>query len=401
MLPTALSVMPTLLLVLNAGSSSLKFAVYRFEREPVLECRGVLAGIGGEVEASTENFARGQAKRVLLGPLTLNAAVHWVSDWYRHCYGNESPTFVVHRVVHGGAHFQEATFVTPEVRQALEALIVWAPLHQPLCLAVMDAAAELWPKAKAVACFDTAFHSVQPRRARLYALPRRWVEAGVMRYGFHGLSFASVFRQLCATAPELAHRKWVVAHLGSGSSLCAIEGGLSVATTMGLSPLEGVPMTTRCGSVDPGVLLYLLRQPGIDVESLEHLLYRESGLFGLSGISGDFRALASSELPEAREAIDLFVYRVQREVASLVGALRGLDVLVFTGGIGENASNIRKQICEGLNWLGVEIDPEANALGQGCISRPGSRVSVWVVRSDENGEMARQAWALVGDSRSV
>ncbi|GIW45169.1 MAG: acetate kinase [Candidatus Binatia bacterium] len=384
--------MPTRILVLNAGSSSLKFAVYNCEEELAAECEGNVQGVGGQSRARLVDRGRGQEVQYDLDTLDYEHALLWVLDWYEREFAGEPPAAVGHRIVHGGSRFSGPVVITAEVRRALGELSCWAPLHQPRCLEGVDLAARAWPHTLQVGSFDTAFHANQPRVARLFALPRAWVEAGVLRYGFHGLSFASVVRQLTALAPEQATGKCIVAHLGSGASLCAIAGGSSVATTMGLTPLDGVPMGSRPGSVDPGALLYLLRHGGMDLDELEHTLYHESGMKGLSGLTSDFRLLEASSLPAAREALELFVYRVQREVASLAGALRGLDVLVFTGGVGEHSATMRERICRGLEWLGVELDPEANRAGSGRISHARSSVATWVIPSDENGQIAREVY---------
>lgn len=389
------------MLVLNVGSSSLKFGVYRCELPLSVESQGSVVGIGTDARAEVEDASPGERQLFSLGAVASREAVEWVLTWYRERYPGRAPAAIGHRVVHGGNRFTGPTVVTSAVREAMMELSSWAPLHQPRCIEAMDLARQAWPQALQVASFDTAFHATQPRVARLFALPRKWVEQGLMRYGFHGLSFASVVRQLSHLAPELLERKWVVAHLGSGSSLCAIEGGRSVATSMGLTPLDGVPMTSRSGAVDPGVLLYLLRHGGLEVSQLERLLYAESGMKGLSQLTADFRVLEASSSEQAREAVAVFVYRVQREVASLVGALQGLDVLVFTGGIGEHSALVREQICQGLGWLGVQLDRESNRVGRGKISRADSRVATWVVASDENGEIAREVYTLMTASHAL
>ncbi|MCX8071795.1 MAG: acetate/propionate family kinase [Candidatus Binatia bacterium] len=380
-------------LVFNTGSSSVKFGVYRCNDEVALEYTGAVSGLDGQTEVEIYAAAARSRHTVALGCLGSEAAIRWVANWYAEQYAGVAPVAVGHRVVHGGHRFFAAAVVTPAVRDVIAEFSCFAPLHQPRCVEALDLARELWPQAIQVACFDTAFHAAQPRVARLFALPRRWAEAGLIRYGFHGLSFASIVRQLAERQPELRERKWVVAHLGSGVSLCAIADGRSVATTMGLTPLDGVPMSTRCGSIDPGVLVYLLRHAELDLDEVEHMLYYESGLKGLSMLSGDMRELLASDAREAQEAVELFAYRVQREVASLAGALQGLDVLVFTGGIGEHSPVIRERIASGLEWLGVRLDAAANRTGKALISRADSGVAVWVIPSDENGEIARETYA--------
>lgn len=392
--------MATRILVLNAGSSSLKFSVYKAASPPVTEFAGWVSPMGPRARVRIVDRTGAVVQDTPVAAANVREAVSWVGQWYRLEFHPSAPDAVAHRVVHGGRQFTEATIVTPEVRAQLAGLARWAPLHQPLSLDGIDVTRQLWPTSLQVAAFDTAFHATLPARARLFALPRRFAEEGLVRYGFHGLSFASVVRQLLAAAPELYERKWVVAHLGSGSSLCAIEKGHSVATTMGLTPLDGVPMASRCGSIDPGVLLDLLRHGGLSVDALEHLLYYESGLRGLSGISGDLRELEASSDPRAHEAIEIFADRVGQAIAALAAAVGGLDVLVFCGGIGENSASMRERICAKLHWLGLELDRNANRQPCGPISMSSSRVATWVIASDENGEIARQTCALLARTKS-
>lgn len=384
--------MPPQVFVLNVGSSSLKFSVYQCTEQLSLEYAGTMAGIGAEVRAEIRRATSAEREVYELGRVDSRAAIEWALAWYDARYGSRAPAVVGHRIVHGGNVFHGPTVLTPSVCATLPELGCWAPLHQPRCLEGVELARQAWPSAMHVASFDTAFHATQPQVARLFALPRYLAEEGIVRYGFHGLSFQSVVRQLRAIAPELSERKWVIAHLGSGASLCAVAHGRSIATTMGLTPLDGVPMASRCGAVDPGVLIYLLKQRAFDVEQLEDALYNRSGLKGLSQLSGDVRLLERSSEPQAHEALEVFVYRVQREVASLAGALQGLDVLVFTGGIGEHSATLRSKICAGLEWLGVKLDAEKNQVTPGKISRSDSDVATWVIASDENGEIAREAY---------
>jgi acetate kinase len=265
----------------------------------------------------------------------------------------------------------------------LERLTPLAPLHQPHNLAAIEAVAEHAPQLPQVACFDTAFHRVQPPLAQMFALPRRYTEEGIKRYGFHGLSYEYIASVLPGLDARASAGRTVVAHLGNGASLCALNGGRSVATTMSFTAVDGLPMGTRCGSLDPGVLLYLMRRYSLDLPALEDLLYQQSGLLGVSGISSDVRTLLASSDPRAAEALDLFVYRIDRELGSLAAALGGLDALVFTGGIGENAAPIRARVCRGAAWLGLDLDEVSNAASGPCISRSGSRVSAWVVPTNE------------------
>jgi acetate kinase len=278
---------------------------------------------------------------------------------------------------------------------ALEKLIPLAPLHQPFNLAAIEAIAKTAPHVPQVACFDTAFHRTQPALAELFGLPLKFAEEGVRRYGFHGLSYEYVSGRLKEIAPELAERRVIVAHLGNGASLCAMSGGRGIATTMGFTALDGLMMGTRCGALDPGVVLYLMDQRKMGVREVEDLVYRRSGLLGVSGIGSDMRSLRASPEPAAAEAIALFVYRVTREVGSLAAALGGLDGLVFTAGIGENDAMTRAEIAAGCAWLGLELDDSRNARGAGRISRDGSRVEAWVVPTDEEAMIARHVAAVL------
>jgi acetate kinase len=289
----------------------------------------------------------------------------------------------VDRGVHGGVKFSAPVLVDASILAELEALVPLAPLHQPHNVAAIKAVAKMAPVLPQVACFDTAFHRTQSKVAEAFALPRRYAEEGVRRYGFHGLSYEYIASVLPALDPRAAEGRAVVAHLGNGASMCALSGGRSVATTMSFTPLDGLVMGTRCGATDAGVLLYLIDRHGMNARSLEELLYEQSGLLGVSGISSDMRTLLASSDRRAAEALDLFVYRITRELGSLAAALGGLDALVFTGGIGENAVSIRARICRDASWLGLELDEDANARGGPCISRIDSRVSAWVIPTNE------------------
>jgi acetate kinase len=300
---------------------------------------------------------------------------------------------ISHRVVHGGAEFDQPVEITPAVFARLEGLAPLAPLHQPHNLAVIRAAQALAPKALQVACFDTAFHRTMPAVAQRLGLPRAWEAAGVRRYGFHGLSYAYLVKALHKVDPELAQGRVVFAHLGSGASLCATRAGRSVETTMSFSTLDGLVMGSRCGALDPGAVLHLLRQ-GLTAEAIETLLYERSGLLGVSGLSGDMRVLLASDDPAAGEAVELFAYRAACQTGAMAAALGGLDGVVFTAGIGENSAEIRSRICRRLGWLGVSLDPEANAAGLGRISAADSRAAAWVIPTDEEQMLAEGAWGL-------
>ena len=303
---------------------------------------------------------------------------------------------VGHRVVHGGVEFTQAALVTPKVISALEKLNPLAPLHQPHNLKPIDIVAKLRPELPQVACFDTAFHRAQPEVAQAFALPAEITARGVRRYGFHGLSYEYIASVLAQFDAKAAVGRTVVAHLGNGSSMCAMVGALSVASTMGFTAVDGLPMGTRCGNLDPGVVLYLMDELGMDARAIEDLIYKRSGLLGVSGISSDMRALLESDDERARFAIELFTYRIGRELGSLAAAANGIDALVFTAGIGEHSAAIRERVCRDAAWLGVELDPAANQSGGPRISTAGSKVSVWVIPTNEEVMIARHTLKVAG-----
>jgi acetate kinase len=389
--------MPDALLVLNAGSSSLKFSVFSSGEPPRLLLRGQIDGL----LTQPQFLARTATK--LVGAKTWKrgtrlghrGAIEFLLDWGREALGDHRLIAVGHRVVHGGTRYDKPVVIDAAIVDDLEALCPLAPLHQPHNVAAIRAVTRAAPDLTQVACFDTAFHLTQPLVAQTFALPRRYSEEGVRRYGFHGLSYEYVAWLLSSGRFPAAARRTIVAHLGNGASMCAIDRGRSVATTMGFSTLDGLVMGTRCGSIDPGVLLYLMEHNGMTREQLQRLLYEESGLLGVSGISSDMRELLASAHPHAAEAVDLFVYRIRREMGSLTAALGGLDALLFTGGIGERAPSIRLRICREAAWLGVRLDQEANTRGGPCISRGGSGVSVWVIPTNEELMIALHTRRLV------
>jgi acetate kinase len=319
-----------------------------------------------------------------------------IHNWFASHVGSKAVFCGVgHRVVHGGTAFSEPVLIDARVIAELEALVPLAPLHQPHHIAAIRAVAATAPAVPQVACFDTAFHRTQPRRAQEFALPRESTEKGIRRYGFHGLSYEYIVSVLPQIAPDNARGKLIVAHLGNGASLCAIEDGRSIATTMGFTPVDGLVMGTRTGALDPGVILYLLQHERLDAPAIEKLLYEQSGLLGVSGLSSDMRTLLASRLPAAKEAVDLFVYRIGRELGSAAAALGGLDALIFTGGIGEHAAEIRARVCRDARWLGVALDEAANTVRGPRISSRGSRVSAWVIPTDENLMVARHTRRLL------
>lgn len=378
------------LLVLNAGSSSIKCGLYEAGESPRRLAR-VHADLGDDSLVLTVEGAGDCRVVALARPETAawDAAITLVLA--RAAEVADGPiTAVGHRVVHGGGRFQRPVVVTPAILGELSAFTPWAPLHQPQNLAGIRAAAAALPDAIQVACFDTAFHQTCPPVATRLAIPRHWHNRGIRRYGFHGLSYESVVARLNEVAGGVPERT-VIAHLGAGASLCGLRAGQSVATTMGFTPLDGLMMATRSGSIDPGAVLHLVLREGLSAEAVETMLTRESGLVGVSGSSGDMRVLLESADPRAAEAVELFCERAARETASLAAALGGLDAVVFTAGIGEHAAVIRERIAAKLAWLGLELDAAANAGHGPRISAAHSRVAAWVIPTDEEGVIA--AWA--------
>jgi acetate kinase len=388
------------ILVVNAGSSSLKFSLFRLDAAGVLKlaARGLVDGIGSRPQFRVKD----DAGRVLVERELDVAEVREAKDaialagsWLLEHFPGEALLAVGHRVVHGGADYAQPVRVDDTVFAALEKLTPLAPLHQSHNLAAIRALRVTQPQLPQIACFDTAFHRSHPQLSDVYALPWEYYEAGVRRYGFHGLSYEYIASVLPQVAPEISNGRVIVAHLGSGASLCALRAGKSEDSTMGFSPLDGIPMGTRPGAVDPGVLLYLVGQRGMTPAALEKLLYKESGMLGLSGVSNDMRLLLESPEPRAQLAVDYFVHYVAKEIGALAAVLGGLDGLVFTAGIGENAPEIRARIVAACAWLGIALDAEANQRGGACISAAGSAVSAWVVPTNEELMIARHAHALV------
>jgi acetate kinase len=396
------------ILVLNAGSSSIKFQLFAVEASDSLirRMKGQIDGIGTHprllVKANEGETLADQswpASAVSDVPAALDQVVIRLQQQL----GGELPSAVGHRVVHGGPDYSEPTIIDDSVLERLERLVSLAPLHQPNNLAPIRAIRARRPGLLQVACFDTAFHRSHSEVAQRFAIPDALHREGVRRYGFHGLSYEFVAKTLPRIAPAIAGGRVVVAHLGSGASMCAIAAGRSVDTTMGFTALDGLPMSTRSGQIDPGVLLYLMHKDDWDAARLERFLYQECGLKGLSGVSNDMRDLLESNAPLAKLAIDYFVYRILRETGALASAMGGIDSFVFAAGIGENAAPVRSRVCRGLAWLGIEIDDAANSQNGPCISTPRSRVSAWVIPTDEERMIARHTHkirsALTRDSR--
>jgi acetate kinase len=386
------------ILTLNAGSSSVKFALFDTAKNLISTARGEIE----ELQDAPHFYARDSAGTLLAErhwpagtALPFAAALDVLLDFATAHIGDGGLLAAGHRIVHGGAAHIAPERVTPALFDALEALTPLDPLHMPGNLAPIHALSAARPALPQVVCFDTAFHHTLPPVAQRLALPREITEAGVRRYGFHGLSFEYISRRLTQIAPGLTQGRVIVAHLGSGASLCALQSGKSIATTTSFSALDGLVMATRCGQLDPGVILYLLRQ-GYDVADLEDMLYRRSGLLGVSGISGDSRVLLASQDPHARDALELFTYQIAIETGALTSALGGLDGFVFTAGSGEHSPEIRAAVCERLAWLGLRLDPAANAANAALISTPDSAVEVRVIPTDEEAMIAEHTKTLLG-----
>jgi len=387
-------------LVLNAGSSSLKFCVFCRPEEKgwQLEARGQIEGIGtaprlGAKDGAGETIAD---QALDAGVRDGRAALDRLAGWLRERYRGARVLGVGHRVVHGGPRFAGPVQVTPEVLEELRALVPLAPLHQPHNIAAIEAVFNRLPDVPQVACFDTSFHRGQEAVAELVPLPRELCRAGVQRYGFHGLSYEFVAQALPGVAPEIATGRVIVAHLGSGASVCALRGGRSVDSSFSFTALDGLCMGTRPGAVDPGVILYLFQGLGLSAQEVEKVLYKKSGLLGISGISNDMRDLLDSPEESARLAVDYFVYQAAKQIGALAAVLGGIDGLVFTAGIGENSVEIRRRIGLSCAWLGIELDAEANARNGPRISTAASRVSLWVVPTNEELMIARHTGLLLG-----
>ncbi len=392
--------MTDIILTVNAGSSSIKFSVFEIAKGQLIPLAlGLVDGIGAKATFAARKtggektqFALDQSQAFIDHKMALTAVLDWMEK-------EESGANVVgvgHRVVHGGPVYAEPLLIDAENLAILHSFEPLAPLHQPYNLAGIAAAIEAFPEAAQVACFDTAFHRRHPYLADTFALPRQYYDEGVRRYGFHGLSYEFIHRILRYEEPVLARGKVIVAHLGNGASLCAMHAGKSVASTMGFTALDGVPMGTRCGQLDPGVVLYLMAEKKMSAAEITDLLYKNSGLKGMSGISNDMRELEASNEQSAKDAIGYFVRRVRREIGGLCAMLGGLDCIVLTGGIGENAARIRQSILENMEWIGIEIDEEANARGDRIISGKGAPVVALVLKTDEERMIAAHTAELIG-----
>jgi acetate kinase len=402
---------PGVVLVLNAGSSSLKFCVYRItSSDPAsaglsadadhwpMEARGQMEGIGTSPRFTARDGSGTTIDDKRPGDLVhdILSALDFLATWLRDRFHGVRVAGVGHRVVHGGARYASPTVVTPDVLTDLRSLIPLAPLHQPYNLAAIDAVSSRLPHVSQVACFDTSFHRGHREVVDLVPLPLEIRQKGVQRYGFHGLSYEYIASALPRVAPDVAKGRVIVAHLGSGASLCALAHGRSVDSTLGFTALDGLCMGTRPGTLDPGVVLHLFQGLGLSAKDVETMLYKKSGLLGISGVSNDMRNLLTSSEPAARLAVDYFVFRAAKEIGALTAVLGGIDALVFTAGIGENSSEVRARICDASSWLGIEMDQAANERRESRISTAASRASVWVIPTNEELMIARHTGTLLG-----
>jgi acetate kinase len=389
-------------LTLNAGSSSLKFAVFAASDSGALNllASGQIQGIGATPRGAVTAAATGAKTDLVfdpsLGRVDHQAAIGAILGWLRKAGDDSSVAAVGHRVVHGGPDLAEPMLIDAAVLAKLQRLIPLAPLHQPHNIAGIEAAMNAFPSVPQVACFDTAFHRSQPFVSDTYALPRSYYDEGVRRYGFHGLSYEYIMGKLRSIAPQVAREDVVIAHLGNGASMCAVTNGRSIASTMGFTALDGLPMGTRCGQIDPGVLLYLMAAKGMNADQISDLLYNKSGLKGMSGISQDMRELEASDSPAAHDAIAYFVERIRRELAGLAATVNGIEGIVFTAGIGEHSWRVREAVLKGMEWLGAQIDDEANRASAQIISSRSSKTIVFVIPTDEERMIAEHTIATAG-----
>ena len=385
------------MLALNAGSSSIKFGLFSMAgADPTYLFAGEVADIGDKPHLTIKDMdGKSVLDRGWPAPRKQEDILDDILGWADQNVGRAGLAAIGHRIVHGGSQFVTPVRLTSKTIDELARLTPMAPLHQEACLAPARTLLSLRPDVMQVGCFDTAFHAALEPAASRFAIPRSYEETGIRRYGFHGLSYEFIAGRLREISPDLAGKRTVVAHLGSGASLCAMRKGRSVDTTMGFTPLDGVMMSTRCGTIDPGILLYLQRERGMSAEDLEQLLYHKSGLLGVSSISSDMRTLLSSGDPRAAEAVDLFTFEIAKAVCAMAVTLEGLDCLVFTGGIGEHAAKVRVLVCNRLRWLGLELDPKANDGAVDLVSPGSSSVEIRVIPTSEETSIARHVLAMV------
>ncbi|MBL8676715.1 MAG: acetate/propionate family kinase [Alphaproteobacteria bacterium] len=389
-------------LTLNTGSSSIKFALYSVENtshETSLLCQGEFEGIPMALHFSAHDTHSSLENKIIEEKPNFETAFSYLFKWINVTFPQLTLSAAGHRIVHGGNRYTESVIINQDVLSYLETLSPLAPLHQPHNLAGIRTLQALHPTLPQIACFDTSFHHTNPHLATLFALPYHFWEEGVRRFGFHGLSYRYIAETLPQLVGDKAMGRIIVAHLGHGASICAIKELKSIATTMGLTALDGLPMGTRCGNLDPGALLYLSSEKGYSTQELSDLLYKKSGLLGLSEVSSDMKELLQSNSPKAIEAINYFCYQVRRQLASLIAALEGLDIIIFTGGIGENAWQVRQKVCNGLKWLNVELDEELNTSFHSTdatrISTPESEIIVWVIPTNEEIIIAQDVFKLI------
>jgi acetate kinase len=385
------------MLALNAGSSSIKFGLFDITgAEPSYLFAGEVADIGNKPHLTVKDMdGRSVLDRGWPTPRKQEDILHDILGWADRNAGNGGLGAIGHRIVHGGSQFVAPVRLNHKTIDELARLTPMAPLHQEACLSPARTLLSLRPDVMQVGCFDTAFHAALEPPVSRFAIPRSYEESGIRRYGFHGLSYEFIAGRLREISPDLAGKRTVVAHLGSGASLCAMRNGRSVDTTMGFTPLDGVMMGTRCGTIDPGILLYLQRERGMSAEDLEQLLYYKSGLLGVSGVFSDMRMLLSSSDPRAAEAVDLFTFEAAKAVCAMALTMEGLDCLVFTGGIGEHAAKVRALVCNRLRWLGLELDPKANDGTVDLVSLSSSSVEIRVIPTSEETTIARHVLAMV------
>jgi acetate kinase len=381
--------MAEVLLVINSGSSSIKFSIFAYKQKLNLLYHGEIESISDSPYLTILDANHTQIVEQKISSEGTEAGLRAFFNWFEHLHDTINLKAVGHRVVHGGTYFSQPTLVTDEVVKKIACLIPLCPYHEPQSLEAINNIKTIYPHLPQVVCFDTTFHRTQEHLATLFAIPRKLTDEGLIRYGFHGISYEYIASVITQYIGDIGNQRVIVAHLGSGASMCAMHQGKSVATSMGLTALDGLMMGARCGTIDPGLILYLLQEKKLSVEQVTTLLYKESGLLGVSGISSDMRKLQSSEEPHAMEAVDLFCFIAARELSALCGILQGCDAIVFTAGIGEKSVLVRKKICDRLNWLGVVLDEKANSTNASIISHYMSKISVSVIPTNEEYMIAQ------------
>lgn len=391
--------MNNVILVINAGSSSIKFSLFHFEGLKLISYSEI-QDIFQSATFSSFNNKHELTFKKKLNSNGYESSLKFFFDWFKNASEIMTLKGVGHRIVHGGLEFSQPVQINNEIIEKLTKLIPLAPLHEPHNIEAIKIIADIYPNIIQVGCFDTAFHRTQHRLAKLFAIPRKLIEEGMVRYGFHGISYEYIASILPTKIDTNRHKKVIVAHLGSGASVCALYELKSVVTSMGFTPLDGLMMGTRCGCIDPGLILYLLQEEKMTGKQINHLLYNESGLLGVSGISGDMRELLTSKKEEAKDALDLFCYRAAREIVTLFIMLQGCDAIVFTAGIGENASLVRKKICEWLAWTGIQLDADSNDQHNTIISHPQSKILVAVIPTNEDYMIAKHTLSQIKGSLS-